>query len=809
MFFNYIKTAIRSLVRQRLYTVVNIVGMSVALTGILLIGLYVVDEYRFDRFHSKADRIYRVGTFYGDEGQEERTAAHAFMISQIFRDEFPEIEDVTRFGKIDNIVVSKGERVFNEDQVIFAEASLFNVFDYRLSEGNPVTALEDPFTVVLTRTAAQKYLGDGQGIGSTILVSGGDRFDKHTFTVTGIIEDLPLNTSFPFDIVLSGASDQRMIKRYYTFLLLKSGVSLEQLKLKFPRFEEMHLWGAFRVYLTPLKDIHFYSDVQDEYAVDRIGDQNQVYNFTLIAIFILIIACANFINLSTAGASSRNTEVGVRKFLGAGRTRLIVQYLVESIFITCIAFFIALVLGELVLPFFNVFADKDLDIPSWNTGYVAFYYITGSVVVGIMAGIYPAFYVTRLQPASFFRGKAGTPGGKGVFRRSLVTAQFVISVTLISCTVLVYQQTQYMRHKDLGFDKEHVIVIPYPHGQNLNIYSFVRDVGVRASVLSAGLTTSLPGGSQDYEEIEHFISEEDAASSNDRQREKDVYRLTVSQGDEALIDVLDLKLVAGRGFSADFPRDTSAVLINEKAAALLGFGDPVGQTLYYSSYWGAPGDWAITAVGLDIVGVVADYHFRSMHQEIQPLIIYHYDHLPNKKTSYAVIRLAPGDLHLALEELRTVWSEHIPERPLEYMFLDEQFDQVFRQDLQFGKTAGLFTALAIFIACLGLFALSVFSVACRTKEIGVRKVLGASAGDIVGMLYKETLTLILVSLLFAIPLAWYAIDQWLQNYVYRIRISPFTFLFVGMIALSFALITVSYQAIRAATSNPIDALRYE
>ncbi len=803
MFNNYLKIALRNLLKHKAYSFINIAGLAVGLACCLLISLYVKDELSYDRYHEKADRLFKVVTDGRSPEREAKFALTPAPLAEALVRDFPEVETTTRlFTLFGNAVVAHGEKRFNEERIFFGDSTFFEVFSIPLIAGNPKTALAKPASMVLSETVAQKYFGSENPLGKTIRLN-----DDDDLQITGVMRDVPANSHFHCDFLISlisaGFSRNPSFisnNNFHTYLVLRDGASLQALESKFPAaikkyasaqiaarfgqtFEERLAAGYETKWsLLPVTDIHLHS--QREYEIEPNGNIMTVYLFSAIAVIVLLIACVNFTNLATARAASRAKEIGIRKVIGSNRTQLLRQFLAEAILLSLLGLLAAIVLAELFLPVFNGLAGKQIQ--------AAFFERPGSIVallglgifVGLLAGSYPAFVLSALRPVLVLKSAspAGTSGAW--IRRGLVVFQFAISVALIAGTLIVHNQLDFISSRRLGFDKEQVLVVKRASALGRQPETFKQRLLQNPGVINAATSTTLPGklyGRSTYRAPGAPV--------------ENSYGMHEMYVDEDFLPTLAITLAAGRNFSRDFASDTSAVLLNEAAAKLFGWEDPLGQTL------AQPGDslWRAT-----VIGVVNDFHFESLHKPIQPLVILHQPFF-----QYFSIRLRPENLAATVQVVESLWKEFVPQQPFEFSFLDQDFDALYRAEERTGKIFGLFAALAIFIACLGQFGLASHTIQKRTKEIGVRKVLGASATSIVGLLSKEFVRLVVIAMLIAAPMAYYIMSRWLQDFAYRITIGWWVFALAGGMALVIALLTVSVQSIKAALANPAEALRYE
>ena len=793
MIKNYLKIAFRNLWRHRVFSFINIMGLTVGMAACFLIFLYVQFELSYDGFNSKADRIYRIVADIKTPSETLNADCPAWAVPPFAKLDFPEIEAAVRTTG-DNLLVRKGDIKFQEDNVLWADSDFFKIFDYKLIKGDPKSALRNQFSVILTESTAKKYFGKDDPMGQTLLFTG----DALPTKVTGVMKDMPENSIMKSDMLLSmttitqnfnkGIDSQWGNYGAKAYILLRPGVNAKALEKKFPDFLERRNGTEMKqskmyptLYLENLRDVYLRSTRNG----NKSGNIKNVYIFSIIAIFILVIACINFINLTTARSSERAKEVGIRKVVGAMRTQLARQFIGESIIICLIAFLLAIGLSVLFLPLFNQLAGKTISTGIFHhLNYIFLLFIT-SIGIGVLAGAYPALVLSSFQPVVVLKGRFST-GMKGILlRKGLVVAQFTISVALIVATIIVYNQLKYMRNQDLGFNKDQKIIID-SHGDP-GKDAFRQQVSAIPNVLGTAYSSSVPGGGNPgaYSQVENSKGEMQIANL-------DLYFV-----DFDYIPMFKIKVVAGRPFSRDFQSDTTqSMVVNEATVKLLGYSSPEKIIGKKFDQWGRNGV---------VIGVVKDFHFRSLQQMIKPLSM----RIEKGGWNLVCINVSSKNLPATIAAIEQKWKANMPLRPFSYYFLDEFFDKQYRSEDRFGKLFLNFAVLAIFISCLGLLGLASYSTMQRTKEIGIRKVLGASVNDIVGLLSGEFLKLVLISFVIATPVAWYFMHSWLQDFAYRINISVWIFLAAGITALLIAIFTVSFQAIRAAIANPVKSLRTE
>jgi putative ABC transport system permease protein len=793
MIKNYLKIAFRNLWRHKVFSLINIMGLAVGMTACFLIFLYVNFETSYDNFHSKGNRIYRVVSDVKTPTETINTGLTTSPVAINMKKDFAEVEDAVRLTRTP-MLVSKGEVKFQEEKSVLADSTLFKVFDFPLMAGNKTSALKEPMSIVISQTAAKKYFGNTNPMGQQLQLTG----DAINATVTGVMKDLPKNSQVEADMFISLSSKQVYAynmsdsewtnHNHYTYLLLKPNTNAKALEAKFDAFQEFHHGkDAKRLqmqdYLTlePLRDVYLKSK-RDGFVT---GNITNVYIFSAIAVFILLIACVNFINLTTARSAERAKEVGIRKVVGAARFQLARQFISESIVICLIAFLLSIALSAIALPLFNKLAGKEISSSVFNNPFHILSLFLLSFFIGVLAGFYPSLILSSFKPVSVLKGRFST-GTKGlVLRKSLVVFQFTTSIILIAGTIIVYRQLNYMRSQSLGFSKEQTVVINTNSDKNKDVFN--QSLSSIPGVISSTFSSHVPGGGSNsaYSKMENKKGE--VQKSN-----LDLYFV-----DFNYINQYDLKLAAGRSFSKDFPTDsTQAMIINEAASKVLGYNTPQEAIGRKFDQWGRKGQ---------IIGVLKDFHYKSLQQNMSPLVM-RYEPWALRMIS---IKVSATNLPATIKAIGDKWSQAIPNRPFDYYFLDEFFDRQYRAEDHFGNLFFNFAVLAIFISCLGLLGLSSYSTIQRTKEIGIRKVLGAKVTGIVNLLSIEFIKLVLIALVIAAPIAWFVMNKWLQDFAYRIGVSWWVFLIAGVMAIFIAVFTISFQAIRAAMANPVKSLRTE
>jgi putative ABC transport system permease protein len=788
MFKNYLTIALRILRRNKVIAFINIAGLAVGMVCAALILLFVRHELSYDQYHLNKKSIYRLVT--GVQGAAYQAIAKVPGAWGIAAErDLPEVRNAARFVFFNETLVSRGEKRFYETGGFYADSSVFEVFSFPLIKGNPKTALRRPNTIVVTKDFAERYFGEEDALGQTLT------FDaQNEFQITGVLSNVPSNSHFTFDFLVSMATysnprrDDWQWNQYYTYLLLNDGASPEAVAAKFPALLRTHidekLAADYAPSLQPLTDIHLHSNLFREMQTN--SDITYVYMVSAVGFFILLIACINFMNLTTARATTRAKEVGVRKVSGAGRLHLIKQFLSESILTSLVAAVIAVVGIDLLLPVFNSLTGRQLGFDYLNEKTFLFGFFGLAAIIGIFSGSYPAFVLSSFKPSSTLKGKSG--GGRGAWlRKTLVVTQFAISAILMIATGIIYNQLEFIQNKKLGFNEEQLVILRIRDDAMREKYETVkRELLQHPSIVSVAASGNLPGGG------DWGIPYEPEGIPQDR-----VPPMRELVVDHDFIQTFEIELAAGRTFSRDHPTDAAAYLINEEAARQLGWSEPLGKMISMPN---------IQREKAPVIGVLKDFHFRSMREKISPIMFFI---PPPDWFNIISVRIRPENVSQTLAFIESKWNEFDPNHPFAYTFFDEDFARLHRTEEQMAKLLGYVAILAIFIACMGLFGLAAFTAEQRTKEIGVRKVLGASVGSIVALLSKDFTRLALAGFAVAAPLAYYAMHRWLENFAYRIEIGAGVFIAVGMLALIIAWLTVSFQSIKAAVANPVEALRYE
>lgn len=789
MFKNYLKIAFRNLRKNPTYSFINIFGLAIGLSCFIIIMGYIHYEISFDQFHEKADRTYRVVVEQSDNfylGTNHFAVTPAPLENAITND-FPEVETATTIAK-SSLYLSVEDHTFNENGII-ASPSFFNVFTFPLSEGNPQTALSSPNSIVLTRTLANKMFGKKSAVGKTIT-----RKDGMEFTVTGIVEKVPENSHFSFDFITPVSSNERYSQNieewrnsgWYTYIVLKQGTNTTQLQAKFPQFIAKYSSTNHKYQLQPLTDIHLRSDINFELSANN--NITYIYIFAGIAILVLLLAAINYMNLAVAQSIKRAKEVGLRKVIGAHRGQLVTQFLSESLLSALLALFIALLLSDLFLPLFDKLVERPLSLSFLKDPTYLAIVLGSTLLSGLISGSYPAFFITNLQPNKALKGIQRKGSNHFNLRNLLIVGQFATSIILVVGSIVIYQQMRYVQTTEMGYDKEHILTLNIQDRQINQNFDLIRQELLqhpRVDEVSASL--KLPNSIDAQTVIKGWEGSEDS------EQEQPIY---IAGVDYNFVDLYDIDILSGRNFSKDISSDTTAgaYLINETAAKALGWDidSAVGKSM---SAWAGEGT---------VVGVVKDFHMHSLHMQIEPLTLF----LAPNQFNYISLKLKSNNLSETVNQVTKTLTD-FSGYPVSYSFLDDIFDDQYKSEIRLNEIVTYFTLLALFIACLGLFGLAAYSAEQRTKEIGIRKVLGASVANIVTLLSKGFIKLVILGFVIAIPIAWYAMNQWLSDFAYHIEVGPGIFALAGISALVIALLTVSWQSIKAALSNPVESLKSE
>jgi putative ABC transport system permease protein len=809
MIKNYLKIALRNLAKYKFTSFINLFGLALGLTCCLLILAYITNELSYDRFNAHSSRIYRVIQTLNNQAGEPslKLGTIAPPFGPYLKNDFPDIEKITRLLNYGTVPIRYSEKMFNENDVYFADENFFDVFTSHVKEGNPKTALSDPFTVVLTEGLAKKYFGNEEAMNKTI------RFNNQfNLKVTGIFKDFPPNAHIHPKLLLSfntlndstvyGAENLRTDwgnNSFFTYLLLPENYPVDKLISRFPVFADKHMdrkdFGGqnpskfVTLGLQKLTDIHLRSHLDSE--AEPNGDISRVYIFSIIASFILLIACINYMNLSTARSALRAREIGIRKVIGARRKELILQFLSESVLTCWFAVFIAVLLTYITLPWLNKITGQELSVVILLKWQILIPLLLAPFAIGIISGMYPALFMSSLQPVKTLKGLFKPGKGNISFRQALVVTQFGVSIILIITTAIVFQQLRYIQQKSLGFDKDRIVIIPYGMEVGKRYDAFHSELLRNSAFRQVARSSRIPT-SRLLDVLGAYTFEGDSL----RPANTNIAYISV---DHDFIPAYGIKLLAGRNFSREYTTDTSGFVLNESSVGVLGWKSPqdaIGRDFKYGNQQG------------HIIGVVSDFNFESVHQKIDPMIFVMFP--PAQAFFGSVsIKIAGNDMRGALAYLEKTWRNIFPDTPFQFSFLDESFDKLYESEQRQGAIFIIFACIAIFIACLGLFGLSAFVITQRFKEIGVRKVLGANISSIVTLLSKDFLKLVFIASVLAFPVSWFAMNNWLRDFAYRIHIQWWVFVLAAFLAGLIAFITVGFQAVRAARMNPVKSLRSE
>jgi putative ABC transport system permease protein len=804
MIQNYFKMAWRNLMKHKFISFINLFGLTVGLTCCLLITVYILHETSYDAYNKNASRIYRVTRSFNnkDGAVTLRLGTVAPPFGPLLQNYFPDIQKVTRLLPNGKTPVKYGEKIFTEEKTFYADENLFDVFNVDVTKGNPKKALLDPFTVMLTEDLAKKYFGSDDPMNKMIRIN-----NQYNLKVSGIYKAFPSNAHMHPEMLISfntlkdttvygerGLETNFGNNSFFTYLLLPEHYPIEKMEAQFPAFldSRVHFPGApatFKVSagtklgVQKLTDIHLRSHM--DYEAEENGDINRVYVFSAIALIILLIACINYMNLSTARSTLRAKEIGIRKVAGATKAELISQFLSESVLISWLAMLLALAATRLIVPWINTLSGLQLSFDELLKWQRIILIILIPFVVGLISGIYPALFMSAFQPVKTLKGLFRV-GGKSIsLRKALVVTQFGISIVLIITTAIVFQQLQYMQHATLGYNRDHILVLPNYFTTSSNYESFRADLLRNTGIRNVGRSSRIPTG--------RLLDSQNASSESGDSLQPVNTELKYLATDYDFLPSYGIKLAAGRNFSRAFTTDTSNFIINEATVQTLGWktdDKAIGKNFMYGGVKGK------------IIGVVQDFHFESMHQRIVPIVMT----LPKPEQAnffnQLSVKIDGNNLNGNIATIEQAWKKYLPEMPYQFVFLDDKYNTLYESEQRQGKLFTIFAFIAIFIACLGLLGLSSFAITQRIKEIGIRKVLGASAGTIVMLLSKDFLKLVIIA-------SWYAMHKWLADFAYRISISWWVFIVAGIIAACVALLTVSIQAIKAAMANPVKSLRTE
>jgi putative ABC transport system permease protein len=808
MLRNYIKIAFRNLWKSKGFSAINIIGLAIGLATCLLIMLFVLDELNYDRYNKKAGRIYRVDGEIKFGGNHFVLATVTDPMGPTLKKDYPQVEQYVRFRSMGGLLIRKGSENVQEDHAIYADSTLFDVFTLPMLDGNPQTALTEPNSLVITATTARKYFNTTQAVGKNFIVN-----NRDNYKITGVIKDIPAQSHFNYDFFISMATLEEsrrnnwLSNNFNTYVVLKEGADPKKLEAQFDGLVEKYVGpqvmqfmsinldefkksGNYeKHYLTPLTSIHLYSDKEAELAPN--SNIQYVYIFSAIAFFILLIACVNFMNLSTARSANRAREVGVRKVLGSLKANLVKQFLTESILISSIALLLALILTWIMLPTFNHLAAKEIKLDLLSNPWLLPIVLTMVLITGLLAGSYPAFYLSSFKSIQVIKGKLASGFKTSWLRSGLVVFQFTISIILIIATMVIYKQLNFIQSHKAGFNREQVLVLHNTSPLGSKARTFREEVVKISGVENATMTGYLPTNGW---------RNDNPVFADPTLDQKKAVSMQTWDIDEHYIPTLGMQLATGRNFSPEFPTDSMGIIINETAAKMYGFNDPIGKNLYFIRDLNNPKNIST----LHIVGIVKDFNFSSLRQQVTPLSFF-----LGQNPGNIALRIHSTNLTNLVTQIESLYKKMAPGEPFNYTFMDEDFNNIYRAEQRMGVIAISFSSLAILIACLGLFGLAAYAAEQRTKEIGIRKVLGATVSNITTMLSKDFLKLVILAAVIAFPLAWWVMHNWLQDFAYRTSISWWVFIMAGVVAALIAIVTVSFQTIKAAIMNPVKSLRTE
>ena len=810
MFKNYLKVAWRNLLRKKVFSFINIFGLAMGLAIFTLISLYVLDELSYDHYNEHANRIYRVNTDIKINGSEFHDKDTPAPMADALVKTYPQVEQAVRISGGGDILVKKGDETLVEQHAFFADPNLFNVFTLPMVAGNPKTALSGPNSMIISASMAKKYFNTLDVIGKTLTVD-----NTNLYNITGVIKDMPAQSHLHFNFIKSMAgresskSDFWLSNSFMTYVLVRKGTTqaevdgyLKETAKKYAEPQVMNIAHSsfsdlekkgdhFKYSSIPLTKIHLYSELSSE--LEPSGNIQYVYISAIIGLFILLIACINFMNLSTTQSAGRAKEVGVRKVIGSRRSNLIRQFLIESLLTALVAFIFSLILIIVLLPLLNQLAGKEITLVTGSPTWLFTGLLSVALICGLLAGTYPAFILSAFDPIEILKGKFVLHVKGYKLRNALVVFQFATAIILITGTLVIYRQLDYIRHKDLGYDREQVLVLNNAYSLGEHVQTFKQEILQLPGVAAGSLTENLPTSTaNDWNK--NAYSKDATMSATQTQT------LVDWSVDAGYIPALKMKIIKGRNFSPDMPTDSSAIIINETAVRSLGFKDPLNAKLYdFNSRTNQVREF-------HIVGVVKDFNAGSLRYTTEPLLM--------RYSNYGgqfIFRIRSANIPQLIAQIESRYHsfDQMSSQPFLYSFLDEDFNNLYKGEQRTGSVFITFAALAIFIACLGLFGLAAYSAEQRTKEIGIRKVLGSSVKGIITLLSKDFIRLVVVAIIIATPLAWWVMNKWLQNFAYRINIRWWIFFIAGALALIIALLTVSYQAIKAAVANPVKSLRTE
>jgi putative ABC transport system permease protein len=805
MYKSYFKIGWRNLLKNKGYSFINIFGLALGIACCLIIFMYVTYERSFDNYHTKGDRIYRVIHGWKEENTKGNSTESYWVwgnapVGQALHDNFPEIDKIVQFSGRSDLLLANGENSFQEEGVFFMDSTAFDVFSWKLLQGDPRTALAAPYSIVLTESTARKYFGYEDPIGKSLKGSeSSGRSDAGEYLVTGVMEDVPANSHFRFNALLSMStfrqSEPEIFQEwgyvdFYTYFLAKDNFNLASFEDKIPDFLKRYNKdpeNKYNIAIEPLKEMYLGTVCQRQPG--ETGSTANLNIFSIIGLFVLIIAIINFMNLSTARSMERSKEVGIRKSVGAERTSLISQFLSESFIIVFLSMILGLLMVSLTMPMLTNITGRVIELQNFITVQNITGLVAITLVIGIIAGSYPSFVLSSFNVVAVLKGMSKSSKVSVHLRKGLVVFQFSISIVLIAGTMIVISQMEHILNKDLGFDKEQMLILDYNYDETVNSVreTLKTEMESNPNVLSTAFSRSVPGSYHPnaYTEI---ISADGAMKG----MAQPIFQVGMD-----FVNHYELKLAAGRSYSREHPSDTiGGLVINEAAARQFGYANPADIVGKKYKQWGREGE---------IIGVVKDFNFISLHKNIEPLTL----PLEPFACRYMSLKIKSADISATIEQVRKTWTQLVPHRPFLYSFLNEDFDKQYQRDFNFKNLFSIFSSLALFIACLGLLGLATYTTEIRTKEIGIRKVLGASVSSIVTLLSRDFLVLVIVAMVVATPIAWYSMNRWLEGFAYRVETPIWIFLSAGFFAMATSVVIISFQTIKTAMANPVNSLKSE
>lgn len=797
MFKNLLTIALRNIIKEKTYSAINILGLTIGITCSMFLFLYILDELSYDRYHKNADNVYRIVSNIKEPDNAFTWAVAQIPLAEELRDNYPEVTNAVRFFGTPRTLYKNGDKQFYEEDFFLADSTVFDMFTYEFVKGDPATALDMPFSLVLTESLAKKYFGEADPVGQSI-----QNQQNEEFKITGVLKNVPHNSHFRFDALISRNTRPQNQGGWggfgvFTYIQFPADYNLDKMYVSLDTIVKQRVNPIFEQYgisikyeLQRITDIHLYSKIQDE--AEAGGDISYIYIFGAVAIFMLVIASINYMNLATARSANRAKEVGIRKVMGSQRAQLVYQFITESVVIALIALLLSVILIYALLPVFNSLSSKEIPFSYILQTPVVLSLLGIVLFTGVVGGSYPAFYLSGFNPVNVLKGKLSAKGGSVFFRKSLVVVQFAISIFMLISTLIVFDQLEFLRSKDLGFNKEQVIRIELS-GLELRQKGkvLVDKLRQNSAVETVGMADAAPG-----EGIGKLLIQVEDNEGKLSEKGVDLF-----SADFDFVKTMGMTIVQGRDFSRDVISDTTyAVLVNEAMVKRMSWDNPIGKKFVFG---GGPNNPPIEK---RVVGIVKDYHQNSLYDVIEPLMI-----ILDDEQNYVFVRIKEGDVKQSIASLESTWKEVNPNHPFEYNFLDQDFDSQYRADEKRSQIFTAFSGLTIAIACLGLLGLAAFTTEQRTKEIGVRKVIGASVQSLVILVSKEFFILVGLGMVLAFPAAWYFTSSWLQNFAYRIDVEgewP-TFIVSSLLAFSITIATVGYHVLRAAIANPVNSLRDE